>query len=384
MLALLFTGILTPREAFAGFSDPLVVLLAALFVVGGGLQAAGVTQAIADRLGVVAGRDPRRVLAVLVGITLLLSSVLSSTGTVALLLPVAMDLCARAGMSPSRVLIPVAYAAGMGGTLTLVSTPPNLVVSNALGDAGLAPFGFFSLTPIGLAMTAVGAVILILGSRWLPDRVPPGPPVAAAEPRPLDRRGWTALAIMVGMLVLLVVDVLPAVTSVLLAAAALGLTRCVAPGDLYRHVPVGTVVLVATMLPMSTALEKTGAVAGAVEILARVLDGAGPHLVVAELFAITSVIGLTISNTATAVLICPVALGLAHATGIDLRCLLATVALSASCSFATPIATPMNSLVLDPGGYRFSDYLRLGLPMQIALGAVVVIGVPLVFPPAGG
>lgn len=382
VLALLFTGILTPKEAFAGFSDPLVVLLAALFVVGGGLEAAGVTRAIADRLGPVAGRQPWRVVLVLMLITLLFSSVLSSTGTVALMLPVALDLAARAGMSPSRVLIPVAYAAGLGGTLTLVSTPPNLVASETLSDAGHGPFGFFSLTPIGLVMVGVGVLMTMGLLRFLPERsvVPPPQEPQQAAP-PLDRRGWTALVIMVAMLVLLALDLMPAVTTVLLAAAALGLTRCVAPGEIYRHVPVATLVLVATMLPLSTALQKTGVVAMAVEWLSTFLAGADPRWVVAGLYAITSVVGLAISNTATAVLLAPVALGLAHGTGIDPRCLLATIALSASCSFATPISTPMNALVYVPGSYRFSDYARIGLSLQLALGLVIVLLVPVVFPP---
>ena len=385
ILALLFSGILTPREAFAGFSDPLVVLLAALFVVGGALQATGVTSAIADRLGPLAGIHPKRVLLVLVGITVVLSSILSSTGTVALLLPVALDLAGRAGMSPSRVLIPLAYAAGLGGTLTLVSTPPNLVGSEALIHAGLPGFGFFSLSPIGLAMTLIGMVILIFGHRLLPERSPAGPTGASGlTVRDLDRRGWIALSITAAMLVLLVIDLLPTVTTVLMAATALGLTRCVAAGDLYRHVPIGTVVLVATMLPLSTALEKTGALASAIAPLSHLLTGTDPRVVVGGLFAITSVVGLAISNTATAVLIAPIAIGLASHTGIDPRCLVATVALSASCSFATPIATPMNALVLEPGKYRFTDYLRLGVPLQLTLGIVIVLLVPVVFPPFPG
>jgi di/tricarboxylate transporter len=138
------------------------------------------------------------------------------------------------------------------------------------------------------------------------------------------------------------------------------------------------------MLPLSTALEKTGAMASAVSHLSQLLAGADPRVVVGGLFAITSVVGLAISNTATAVLIAPIAIGLASHTGIDARCLVATVALSASCSFATPIATPMNSLVLEPGKYRFTDYLRLGLPLQLTLGVVIILLVPIVFPPFGG
>src|SRR5690606_20278123 len=151
MLALVLTGILTPAEALTGFSDPVVVMIAGLFVIGGGLSRTGVAGRVGGAIGAVAGTSRAGLTAMLMLGTGALSAFMSSTGTVAVMLPVATALAWNARISPSLLLIPVSIAAALGGLLTLISTPPNLIVANELQAAGYAPFGFFDFTPLGLA-----------------------------------------------------------------------------------------------------------------------------------------------------------------------------------------------------------------------------------------
>lgn len=171
LLALLLGGILTPAEALAGFSDPIVLIIAGLFIVGAGLFQTGVADALGRQLMRFAGAGEARLIAAIMLIVAFLSAFLSSTGTVAVFLPVAVSLAQRAGVSPAKLLLPLAYGSLIGGMLTLIGTPPNIVVSNQLQAAGLPPFGFFSFTPIGVVMLAIGIGYMItVGRHLLPAR----------------------------------------------------------------------------------------------------------------------------------------------------------------------------------------------------------------------
>src|SRR5690606_21427451 len=208
ILALTLTGSLTPAQALAGFADPLVVMIAALFVVSGALVQTGVADAFGRALGRLAGGGETRMVVAVMLATGLLSAFMSSTGTVAVMLPIVMAMAWRAGVSPSKLLIPTAYAALVGGMLTLIATPPNLVASQALEGAGRAPFGFFAFTPFGLGMLAVSvAFMATLGRRLRPARAPAAPGAEARGDVP--RESLTAVAERFGLPTSLARVVLP-------------------------------------------------------------------------------------------------------------------------------------------------------------------------------
>jgi di/tricarboxylate transporter len=173
VVALLLSGLLSSEEALAGFSNPAVLTIAALFVVGGAIMQTGLAGAIGERILIIAGKGPARLTAVIMLTVAAMSAFMSDTGTVAVLLPAITSLALSAGMSTSRLLIPLSYGALLGGATTLIGTPPNLIISDMLRSQGLEPFGFFDYTPIGLVLLAVGVLFMLLaGRRLLPDYKP--------------------------------------------------------------------------------------------------------------------------------------------------------------------------------------------------------------------
>jgi len=189
-----------------------------------------------------------------------------------------------------------------------------------------------------------------------------------------------AVGIMLGMMLLMAFGTLPAVTAVLLAAMAMVLTGCVKGEDAYRSVNWESVVLIAGILPMATALEKTGGMQFIVDRLGTALEGSGPLVLLVVLFILTSALSQIISNTATAVLLAPIAYQLALGIGAAPEPFMMTIAVAASTAFATPMASPVNTLVLGPGGYRFGDFFKIGVLLQVVILAVTVFLIPALFP----
>ncbi len=586
LLALLLTGILTPAQALAGFADPLVLMIAGLFVVSTGLFQTGIAARLGRWLGRAAGTSEVRLIALVMIVTALLSGFMSSTGTVAVMLPVVVSLAWRARISPSKLLIPLTMASLLGGMMTLIGTPPNLVASNQLVAQGMPGFGFFAFTPLGFAMLMIGLVFMVtIGRHWLPSRAPSSPggdtegqlslaelseqyelptrvfrstlpdgsplvgrtlqelgwperhqvqvlaidtepdavrshrrsrrhlersksigPATVLEPgdrlllqgqrasvdeiadayalsvEPVDpntegvvprnlgfvevlptpRSRWLnqtlaelhfrdrfgvqvvavrrdgatiteglarltirfgdtllvegtrkafellrrerldavvladpgaleaeapraerapiALAIMIAMLVVMTFAWVPNVVAVGVAAVLMVLTGCLTMDDAYRGINWEAVVLIAAILPMATALEITGGLQLAVDALVAGLGPLGPLAMLAGLFVLTSVASQVISNTATAVLLAPIAFQAALLLDVSPYPLLMTVALAASTAFATPVASPVNTLVLGPGQYRFGDFLRVGVVLQLLVLAATVVLVPILLP----
>ena len=566
-------GVLDAGEALAGFADPNVVLIGLLFVVGEGLVRTGIAQWIGDRIVARAGAQESRLIILLMIAVAGMGSVMSSTGVVAIFIPVALRIAARTGLAASRLLMPLSVAALLSGMMTLVGTPPNLVVQRELVNGGHAGFGFFSFTPFGLPLLALAIAWMLLARRWLGASAPPAPrpgrprlaqwveeyalrerlfrlrirrdsplvgrplqqldlrteaglnllvidrgrehqhhitPAAATnlaagdilladesspglalgavaerlglEPLPLQEKDlahenqplgmaefvvpahsplarqtlvqsrfrsqhdltviglkhgatprspdlltqplhagdtllvagpWRAirrlqasqddlvllnlpreseavapaaarapfaLAALALMIFLMTTGAVPNVVAALLTCLLMGATGCVNLAAAYRSIHWPTLILIVGMIPFALALEKTGGVPLAARLLQDVAGGAGPRALLAALFVFTALLGLFISNTATAILVAPVAMSLAAQQGLSPHPFAMTVALAASAAFMTPVSSPVNTLVVGPGGYRFMDFVRVGVPLALMTLLVTLILVPWLLP----
>ena len=574
IVALPLTGVLTLEETIAGFSDPSVLLIAALFVIGDGLVRTGIAYKLGDWMAQQAGSSETRLLILLMLTVALLGSVMSSTGVVAIFIPVVMSISIRMGIPASRLMMPLSFAGLISGMLTLVATPPNLVVHSELIRQGLDGFSFFSFTPIGLVVLFSGIAYMLFARRWLasgqdrkdePERqtmqdlaalyrltererrlriepdspllgrrlnelelrseyginviaierqqrfrnllevatgnsVPqagdilladlaspaiallgayqeigvtpvslessyysehahqlglaevalppesrlPGKtiqelafrsrhrlnvvglrrngkalegllvdeklkpadtllvagswkdidrlhlstrdfvllslPTEIKEVVPAARKAPYALLCLGVMIALMVSGVVSNLMAALIGCLLMGAFKCVTMDSAYRSIHWPSLVLIVGMLPFALALQKTGAIDLTVNGLLNLFGGAGPRLLLAILFVATAGIGLFISNTATAVLMAPVAVATAQAMHCSPQPFVMTVALAASAAFMTPVSSPVNTLVLDPGGYRFSDFLKVGVPFTLLVMLISVLFVPLLFP----
>lgn len=575
LVALVLGGTLSPAEALAGFSEPSVLLIAAFFVIGEGLVRTGIAYRVGDWLVHKAGSDETRLIVLMMLSVGLLGSVMSSTGVVAIFIPVALSVASRLGLAPGRLMMPLSFAALISGMLTLVATPPNLVMNSELERAGVAGFGFFAFTPVGLLALGLGIVYMLFARHWLgtaPRKGPrgerprrrmlelardyelegrvlrllvrpdsplvgrtlgelrlrtrlglnviglerqrhlrlalleagPGRELQAGdtllllcdplqvnfltlgrehglESRPfredsfadssremglaevvlppessligktvlqlgfrtryglhvvglrrrrraqgsgLDRKlrmgdtllvagSWKAIrqlqgcsqdflvlnlpaeldeaapagrrapfAILTLLLTvgLMISGLVPPVIAAFIGCLLMGAFRCVDLESAYRAINWQCLILIVGMLPFATALQKTGGIDLVVQGLLALTGGDSPRLVLASLFLLTALVGLFISNTATAVLMAPVAMATASQLGLSPYPFAMTVAVAASAAFMTPVSSPVNTLVLVPGQYRFSDYLRLGVPFTVLLLLVCVLVLPWLFP----
>ncbi len=571
MLALPLTGIITLPEALAGFSDPNVILIAALFVIGECLVRTGVAQRLGDWLLSRAGHDETRLVPPLMMIVAGIGSVMSSTAVVALFIPVVLRIVRNTGIAASRLMMPLSVAALISGMMTLVATAPNLVVSGELVRQGFEGFHFFSFTPFGLPILALAIGYMLFARRWLAAcppkngngpgrprlaqwiaeyglkereyrlRVTPRSPLAgrslaeldlrssagfnivaierssrfgdrivrpeastelhggdtllidifapsvdiaeisarfALEPLPLTgsyfldsaneigmvevmvpptssligktviearfrstydlsviglRRGTTplkegllgeplalgdtllligpwrairrlqgsvadlivlrlpaelddvipsaarapqALAVLAFVVALMVSGVVPNVIAAIIGCLLMGGLRCIDMDSAYRSIHWQTLVLIIGMMPFAAALQKTGGVDLAAGWLVAALGGAGVHVMLAGLFAVTAVMGLFISNTATAILMAPVALAIAKDMQASPYPFAMIVALAASAAFMTPVSSPVNTLVVGPGNYTFADFIRVGVPFTLItmVASVALVG----------
>ena len=572
--ALPLTGVITISEALSGFSDSNVILIAALFVVGEALVRTGITQKIGDWVALKAGRSEARLIFFLMVGAASLSSIMSSTGVVAIFIPMILRIARKASIAAGRLMMPLSMAALISGMLTLIGTPPNLIVHGELVRRGEAGFGFFDFTPFGLPILvlAIGYVLVMrrfmggaavippdpsrrsltdwaiefgLGERLARLRVRPGSDldgrtvaelnlretagvnlvlvehdtgrttltrrprghtvlhagdvllVDAREPGfDLDRfaaqwkvetldmpRGWHAdrarqiglaaamvpptsplvgrsvtnarirsrhdlavigmkhgnkpvtgplrdevlgsgdtlllmgpwsairamqsvhrelvvldlpgeaedvapaagrapwaLLVLGLMIIAMVFGLLPNVHVVLLACLAMGLFGCITMNGAYGAIHFKSLVLIIGMLPFSIALQRTGGVDMAAQSLVWLAGEASPRVLLAAIFVTTAGFSLFISNTATAVLMAPVAMAVADSLGLSPYPFAMTVALAASSAFSTPVASPVNTLVLGPGGYTFMDFVRIGVPFTVITLIVVVALVPVILP----
>jgi di/tricarboxylate transporter len=580
VLALMLTRVLTPQEALAGFGDPAVILIAATFIVGQSLVNTGIAHGLGEVVLKAGGRNEIRLIVLIMLLAGGIGAFMSSSAIVAMFIPVVLTITNKTGLNRKRLLMPLSIAALTSGMMTLIASSPNMIIDHLLRERGIAPFGFFSWTPFGLAVLAASISFMLAGRRLLGQQLADGDAAASIAPRasdlvgsygladrlhrlrvpagsplinravaqiqplydrlgvflvglekhrhgatqflpalpetvcetndsvfvvasndkvqqliesqklvelsPLDERqhdealqevgaaeimltpestligkslteldfrsryrvtvlairhrgepvttdfldreldfgdtllvagGWAnlqrfakgdrenfvmltlpaeydelrparrqaplAVGILVAMAAVMAFQLLPNSAAALLAALTMVAGGCVRLDDVYRIISWKTLVLIAGMLPLATALTNTGATALLANGLIAALGPLGPFAMLAALFLVTALVGLFISNSATAVLIAPVAIETAQALHISPHAFAMTVAISCCAAYVTPVSSPVNMLVVEPAGYSFQDFVKVGLPLLLLTMLVTIALVAAIYPLQG-
>lgn len=385
--ALYLTGVLDDKTAFGGLANSNVILFAGMFVVGAALFETGVAKKIGDFVVKLSGKSDKILILVLMVIAALLSSVLSNTGTTAVLMPVTIGIAASAGYSRSKLLMPLALAAGMGGIITLVGTPPNLVVKGAIEKAGLGTFGFFEFAKIGIPLTIVGIIyMLTIGYKLTPNRGVDSVEEVKEEKavQVSSSKQIISVVVLLGTILAMIFEKQLGIklhVSATVGALVLVITGVMTDKQAYKAIDWTTIFLFAGMLPLATALDKTGA--GkliADQVIGMIGNDASPYVITAGLFALSCGLTQFMSNTASTALLAPIGIAIAQGLGADPRAVLMAIAVAASCAFATPVGTPPNTLVFGPGNFKFMDYVKVGTPLIILMFIVSVMLIPMIWP----
>lgn len=385
-IALGLLGVLTPKQVFSGLSNSTVVLFAGMFVIGAAMFQTGLAQRIGITVVHAAGTGEKRLMAAIMIVTIILSSVSSNTATVACLLPVVVQICAVARLAVSPQLMALAVAANVGGTITMIGTPPNILMSATLSASGLQPFGFFEFAWIGIPLSIAGVIyMLTIGRRLCPHGHVDSNLSDLTSDLPKDTRKMTICAII---LILVVIAMalsksinVPMQTAAIIGALACVITGCLSEKQAYGGIDWTTIFLFAGMLPLAEAMDKTGAGAmianGVVGIIG---SNASPLIIVMAMFLLSCGLTQFMSNTAAAALLAPIGISIAQSIGVSPFPVLMAIGIAASCAFTTPVATPPNTLILGPGKFRFMDYVKVGLPLVVVSMIVCTVIIPLVWP----
>ena len=380
-------GLIPAKQVFSGLSNSTVVLFAGMFVVGASMFYTGLAQEIGNTVVKMCGTGENSLMFGLMIVGTVLSAVLSNTGTAACLLPVALGICSAAKIPASRQLMPLAFACGWGGIITMVGTPPNIIAVGAMNAAGIEPFGFFEFAWIGLPISVAGMLyMMFLGKYLLPNKQLDADQEIEQEVEANEvskSKQMVSGAILLGVILVMAVGIkgVSLEMAAIIGALLCVLTGCLTEKQAYASIDWVTIFLFAGMMPVSSAMDKTGAGKLIAEWTVGLMGGAPSPLVVTGVLFILSC-GLTqfMSNTASAALLCPIGIAISQNLGADPKAVLMAIAVAASCAFATPVGTPPNTLVLGPGGYRFVDYLKAGCGLVIVCFIVSLIVIPMVWP----
>ena len=380
-------GFIPAKQVFSGLSNSTVVLFAGMFVVGAAMFYTGLAQKIGETVVRFTGTGEN---SLMVGVMLVgagLSSVLSNTGTAACLLPVVLGVCAAAKIPASTELMPLAFACGLGGIITLVGTPPNIIASGALEQAGYRAFGFFEFAKIGIPLTLAGLVyMMFIGKHLLPKRELDANQEIEQE---VEATSTSSSKMAVSGIILLVVVLVMAlgIKGVTLEMAAITgaiiavLTGCLTEKQAYASIDWVTIFLFAGMMPVSSAMSKTGAGKVIAEWAVGLMGGSpSPMIVTAVLFILSCGLTQFMSNTASAALLCPIGIAISKQLGADPAAVLMAIAVAASCAFATPVGTPPNTLVLGPGKFTFMDYVKCGTGLVLVCFVISLVLIPMFWP----
>ena len=380
-------GFIPVKAVFSGLSNSTVVLFAGMFVVGAAMFHTGLAQKVGATVVKMAGTSENSLMFGIMLVGALLSSVLSNTGTAACLLPVVLGICTAAKIPASRQLMPLAFACGVGGIITLVGTPPNIIAAGALKAAGFEPFGFFEFAWIGIPLTFAGIIyMMFLGKYLLPktelkadQEIEQEIEASTANPT----KQIIAGAILAVVIVVMALDIKGFTLEMAAISGAIVcvLTGCLTEKQAYASIDWVTIFLFAGMMPVSAAMDKTGAGKLIAEWVVGIMGGApSPLFVTATLFILSCGLTQFMSNTASAALLCPIGVSIAKQLGASPQAVLMAIAVAASCAFATPVGTPPNTLVLGPGNYKFMDYVKAGTGLVVVCFIVSLVIIPMVWP----
>lgn len=381
-------GLIPVEQIFVGLADPTVVLFGGMFVVGAAMFYTGLAQQIGSTVVKMCGTGENRLMFGIMAVAALMSAFLSNTGTTACLIPVVLAICANARISASRELMPLAFAAGLGGTITLIGTPPNILANVALKAAGMAElqFGFFEYAYIGIPITVAGIFyMMFIGKYLLPKEMQELEPLEieqeiTAETTSKSKQIICGL-IMAGVILTMAVDIVPLEVAAVTGALLCVLTGCLTEKQAYNSIDWITIFLFAGMIPVASAMNTTGAGKLIAEATVKMLGGnPSPYLVTAVLFCLAVLLTQFMSNTASKALLCPVGIALSSQMGASPKAVLMAILIASSCAFASPVGTPPNTLVLGPGNYKFLDYVKAGSGLVFVCLIVSIIVIPVVWP----
>jgi len=401
---LLMTGVVRPVDVESAFASPAIIALASLFVIAYAMELSGLLDAAIRGMTRLCALIGRAGIWVMIGVAGGASAFLNNTPVVVLTAPVVRDVAKSLNLSPRQFLIPLSYAAVLGGCCTLIGTSTNLLVSDMAAVAGQRRFGIFEASPVGIAVAVAGGLYLMLFSGRLiprgqeggepepqaPMPITPEPGLAGgqlgtvlpfAEPRPLrPLKALAALGVFVGAVTLAALGVAPIAACAFAGAVTLILLRAITADEAYRGLRPDVLMLIAGMVVLGTALEKTGLAAAGAGALIGSLENMSPLWALVIIYGATLFATELLSNATVAVLFTPIAVSLAEALAVSPRPFLVAVMMAGSAAFATPFGYQTNVLVYQMGGYNYMDFVRIGIPLNLITWAVGVIAILAYFP----
>ena len=397
---LLLTGVVRPIQVQSAFASPAVITLASLFVIAYAMELAGLLDASIRTLVALCRRIGRAGLWIVIAVCGAASAFLNNTPIVVLSAPIIRDTAASLGISAKRFLIPLSYAAILGGGCTLIGTSTNLLVSDMAGAAGQTRFGIFEITPVGVAVAIAGGLYLLLFSGRLIDTTERGDePVEArtggttqaggqigdaaafAIERPLQPlRALVSLAVFVAVIVLSAIGVAPIAACAFAGAVLLILLRIITADEAYSGLRPDVLMLIAGMLVLGIALRVSGVAEVVTEFLVGNLEQLTPLIALILIYGVVLFATELLSNATVAVLFTPIAVSMGEALQVSPRPFLVAVMMAGSAAFATPFGYQTNALVYQMGRYRYMDFVRVGLPLNLVTWVTAVVAIQIFFP----
>jgi anion transporter len=385
-LGLNLTGVLDVSKTFSGYVNSNVILCVGMFVVGQALFETGMANKIGSQVTRFA-KSERFLIVAIMAIVGLMSGFLSNTGTAAVLIPVVCGIADESGYSRSRLLMPLVFAAALGGNLSIIGAPGNLMGVNALQELGL-PTSFFMYAPVGVPMLVFGILYFaVFGYKLLPEGNA-GMLVKAEQQKDFsDVPQWKQMMSLIVLIVVVLAMIfedkigIKIQVTACIGACVLVLAGVISEKEALKSIDLKVVLLFGGSLALANALDSTGAgTLIADKIVGLLGTNPNPILLLLVIFVVTCALTNFMSNTATTALMVPIAVSLAQSLGADPRAVVIATVIAGSCAYATPIGMPANTMVVGLGGYKFSDYVKAGLPLILVSFVICMVLLPILYP----